>query len=216
MIEKCAEVIANWLIKNEVIDDENKELYSYAIYSFILSFSPLALAVCFGLCMGCVKQGILIVLPFMCIRKFSGGYHTQHLWSCLICSSGLLFMCMMLSLNVKCEWKLAVITLGAMLCLICFSPIENENRKLSVEEHKSYKKATVFLVILFAIIDVLLILCKMYEASVCISVGIILSAGLQIPCVVKRWVRYILDKVKFKELKNDQNRQKNVVSYKMD
>lgn len=188
MIEKCAEVIVNWLIKCEAIKGEEKELYSYAVYSFILSLSPLTLAICFGICMGCVRQAVLIVLPFMFIRKFSGGYHTKHLWSCLICSCVLLLLCMVLSVRIQCDWRFLVVTVLAIIGLICFSPIENENRKLDTEEQKVYKKVTILLVMLFGAVDLLFIWCKLYEYSVCISIGMILSAGLQIPCLLEQWI----------------------------
>ena len=44
MIEKCANTIADWLINCEVVKETDKELYSYAVYSILLSLSPLLLA----------------------------------------------------------------------------------------------------------------------------------------------------------------------------
>ena len=45
MIEKCANTIADWLINCEVVKETDKELYSYAVYSILLSLSPLLLAI---------------------------------------------------------------------------------------------------------------------------------------------------------------------------
>lgn len=131
MIEKCANTIADWLINCEVVKETDKELYSYAVYSILLSLSPLLLAIGFGIGMGCVGRSVMIIMPFVIIRKFSGGYHTKHAWSCLIWSCLLLVLCMVLSFHIKCGWVLALITVGAAVSLICFSPIDNENRVLT-------------------------------------------------------------------------------------
>ena len=110
MIEKCANTIADWLINCEVVKETDKELYSYAVYSILLSLSTLLLAIGFGIGMGCVGRSVMIIMPFVIIRKFSGGYHTKHAWSCLIWSCLLLVLCMVLSFHIKCGWVLALIT----------------------------------------------------------------------------------------------------------
>ena len=52
MMEKCAGVVTDWLIRCEVVKETDKELYQYAVYSILLSLSPLLLAAGFGICMG--------------------------------------------------------------------------------------------------------------------------------------------------------------------
>lgn len=185
MIEKCANTIADWLINCEVVKETDKELYSYAVYSILLSLSPLLLAIGFGISMGCVGRSVMIIMPFVIIRKFSGGYHTKHAWSCLIWSCLLLVLCMVLSFHIKCGWVLALITVGAAVSLICFSPIDNENRVLSQEECGCYKMITAVLVIIFMLVDALLFVCQLHIYSICISIGIMLSAGLQLPYIFK-------------------------------
>ncbi|WP_277934420.1 accessory gene regulator B family protein [Parablautia intestinalis] len=73
--------MADWLINCKVVEETDKELYSYAVYSILLSLSPLALAIGLGICMGCVGRSIMIIIPFAIIRKFC----------------------------IKCGWKIALI-----------------------------------------------------------------------------------------------------------
>ncbi|MDE7431273.1 MAG: accessory gene regulator B family protein [Lachnospiraceae bacterium] len=185
MMEKCANIIADWLISCKVVEETDKELYSYAVHSIILSLSPLALAIGFGVCMGCVRQSVMIIMPFVIIRKFSGGYHTKHAWSCLIWSCLLLLLCITMSFYIKCGWEIALITVGAAVSLILNSPIDNVNRELDREEHHRYKKVTTVLVLIFVFTALLLFECRLYIYSICISIGIVLSAGLQLPCIFK-------------------------------
>ena len=186
MMEKCANIIADWLISCKVVEETDKELYSYAVHSILLSLSPLALAIGFGICMGCVRQSVMIIMPFVIIRKFSGGYHTKHAWSCLIWSCLLLLLCIVMSFYIKCGWEIALVTVGAAVSLILNSPIDNVNRELDQEEHHRYKKITTVLVLIFILTMVLLFECRLYTYSLCISIGIVLSAGLQLPCIFKK------------------------------
>ena len=186
MIEKCANIIADWLINCKVVEETDKELYSYAVYSILLTLSPLALAIGFGICMGCVRQSVTIIMPFVIIRKFSGGYHTKHSWSCLIGSCLLLLLCIIMSFYIKCGWGIALITVGAAVSLILNSPVDNVNRELEWEEHYRYKKITIALVLIYVLTAVLLFECKLYTYSLCISIGVVLSAGLQLPCIFKK------------------------------
>lgn len=193
MIEKCSYVIADWLISCKVVEKTDKELYSYAVYSVLLSLSPLAMAIGFGICMGCVGHSVTIIIPFAIVRKFSGGYHTKHSWSCLIWSSLLLLLCITMSFYIKCGWKIALITVGAAVSLILNSPIDNVNRKLDREEHRRYKKITTVLVLIFAFTAFLLFECRLYTYSLCISIGIVLTAGLQLPYIFKKVRRIFLE-----------------------
>lgn len=140
--------IAEWLIECDIVKETEKELYSYALYSFFLSLSPLLMTIGFGLLMGCVKQSLVLILPFLVIRKFSGGYHTKHLWSCFLCSCLLVPLCLIVSFYCKCHWQLGIVTVAAAVSLVIFSPIEHPNNPLCQKEKKRYKKIVVILSVL--------------------------------------------------------------------
>ena len=187
----CTSKIVEWLINHDAIESEDKELYEYALYSLWLLVTPLFLAIIVGLCFGGVIEGIVIVIPFMLLRKFSGGYHAKYLWMCLTGSTLLLSLCVWLSFYLKYDWKLAVITAIAGIGLGYLSPIDHENKRLSTEEKKLYKKVTVILTgmswgaaLLFQILGQ-----EMY--AVCISIGIMMTAGLQWPVALMKCLKVL-------------------------
>ena len=81
---KCTDAVTNWMIRCHVIHEEDKGLYKYAIHSFFLLLSPLILAGGIGFCVGSVKHGFAVILPFIVLRKFSGGYHAKNLHTCIL------------------------------------------------------------------------------------------------------------------------------------
>lgn len=140
----CTCKIVEWLINHDAIKSEDKELYEYALYSLWLLATPLFLAIIIGGCLGGVKEGIIIVIPFMLIRKFSGGYHAKHLWICLIGSTILLSLCILMSFYLECDWKLAGITIIAGIGMGYFSPIDHENKRLNDKEKNYIKRQLLF------------------------------------------------------------------------
>lgn len=184
-MRKCTDAVVDWMIQNNTIDEAERDLYKYAICSLFFEFSPLLLAVVIGVGIGCVDRAIVLVVPFMVLRKFSGGYHSQHLWSCMIESSLLLLLCIALTKHVKVDWVLIGTTIIASVNLMIFSPIDNENRQLAYNEKATYKKMTIILIIIFVVFGISLYFFKRYTYMICIFIGIQLAAGLQIPCIIK-------------------------------
>ena len=88
--------ITEWLIIHGATEEEDRDLYEYAALSLLMTVAPLFLAILVGGIMGELATGIFIVLPFMAIRKFSGGYHAKHAGTCLCCSCGLVAACIFL------------------------------------------------------------------------------------------------------------------------
>ena len=148
--------------------------------------SPLILAGGVGVGLGSVKHGVALIFPFMVLRKFSGGYHAKNLHTCILGSGFLLLLCIICSIHVQCDWRLAITTAIASVSLIVFSPMDSENRRIDRDERRSYKKMTVFCVTVFGVLDIILFLLGKYIYTSCFSIGILLTAGLQVPCIVKK------------------------------
>lgn len=90
----------------------------------VLLIIPLGLTVIFGEIIGNVKQGIVMILPFITLRKYSGGYHAKTPLRCMIISSLLLFLCIKIIFELSCNWKLLIVTAIMGGSLIIFSPVE--------------------------------------------------------------------------------------------
>lgn len=188
MIRNCAGRIVEWLIGCNTIGNEDRELYEYAVYSLFLWVVPLFFAVITGVCLGKVEQSITIVVPFMLTRKFSGGVHAKYPWVCFICSCTLLGICTYLSGYLIYSWKIALITAAAVVWLGYFSPIEHENKRLDGNERKLYKKITIMITSISWCVEVVLYLLDQGEYAICISLGILLTAGLQWPVITKMYL----------------------------
>lgn len=186
MIGKFAERIAAWLIRREAIEASDRELYVYAAYSLLVTIFPIMLSMLMGMIMGKLLDSLRIVFPFMVIRKYSGGYHAKHPWTCFLCSCMLLFICILTASNIKCSVPFAVITACAAISLVMFSPIDSEDRRLEQTEKKRYRTIAALLSIGFFCSCPVFYALRMYSCTICFSAGLILTAGLQIPCIFRK------------------------------
>lgn len=182
----CTDKVTDWLIRCEVINESEKELYQYALYSAILQIIPLLFSGGISFCFGSMRCGIIMILPFMILRKYSGGFHAKRLWSCLIGSSLLLILCIFLCMRLFYSEALFFITAASAISLIQFSPIENNNRKLELVEKRQYKKITMISVIAFFVVAIILLWMDKDRDAICLFIGIQLTAALQIPCLLKK------------------------------
>lgn len=183
MSARCARLIAKWLVSHEAIQREEYDLYVYAAHSLIMTLAPLGLALVIGVLLGHTVTAVTIILPFMVIRKFSGGYHAKKAWVCLISSSLILGGCICASEYFTYNYELTSVMLMAAALLVINSPVESENRRLDAQERCVYKKVTIGLVALSVLISLICYKCGLENAAVNLAVGVILTGGLQIPCL---------------------------------
>ena len=186
-MEHILGLLSSWLIKNEAIEPDDKELYEYAIYSFLISITPLAIFLIASGAMGMWWEGILIILPFMVIRKFSGGYHAKHAYVCFFASTGLLGICLCIAAFASSSWIIHILSCVGGISLIINSPIDSENKRLTENEKIQYKYVTNLLVVVFLLVYTVLTAFRLERYSICIGVSIVLTALLQLPCVLVKW-----------------------------
>ncbi len=186
MMRAAAGYITGWLIRHRAIEEKDRSLYEYAICSLILTISPLIIVITGGCIMGLVKESILFILPFMVIRKYSGGLHLKHAWTCLVCSCIVLCLCIYVTSRIPCSSILSLLMLTAVIGLGICSPVDSENRQLDSREKIKYKKITIWIAMAFGGIYGLLLLLQLDYYAKWIAAGLILPAVSQLPVAIKR------------------------------
>lgn len=186
MIRELSSRIAKWLEREGTISGKDNGLFSYAVYSLLFGLLPVFIVTILGLAFGMLWEGLLMIFPFMLIRKFSGGYHLNSPRLCISFSTALLAFSMRFIKLISCRRHLPLLTVFVALSVIClcaFSPVENSSRKLTKKEQKLFHKVACILAIV-ALVGYL-VMCEtipiQYSAS--FGVGILLAAMLELPCV---------------------------------
>lgn len=143
--------IATWLINNGSIDEEEREIYEYAIQSLKLLIMPILYAVFIGW----VLQEWIITMEyvflFSILRKFSGGYHAKTELQCMLFSLGTIYSAVYLVNKWAIGFHLNICYILSVLILLKYSPVDSENRKLDKEERKKSHRIILFMQILLIV-----------------------------------------------------------------
>lgn len=135
--------------------------------------------------MGIPVDGIFVVMPFLFLRKFSGGYHARHAWTCFVGSSILVTFFLWISMNINSGILLYVVTVISVVELCVFSPIQSGNRNIEGKEKHIYKKVVMSQLAIYIMGAVIADIAGKHNFAVCIFLGIIITSVMQLPCCIK-------------------------------
>ena len=176
--------IANWLIGQKAISSDERELYAYAVHCLFSLIYPIAFASVVGIISGMIMESIVMIIPFMIIRKFSGGYHADSFGKCLIISSIVIAGALLIYNGVT----LNAFYIAASILLIIFSPIDSINKRLDDDDKMFCKKITIVIVlVIFIITEILWCMGYRYYTRF-IVVGVILAELLQLVTIFRNMV----------------------------
>lgn len=186
MIHVVSEAVAKWLEKEGTVPSNEQALFTYAVYSFLFGMVPILLAFVLGLLFRMLQESFIMILPFMLIRKFSGGYHLNNPKKCVIFSGFLLSLALWgvkQFLAIPNAMLLSFLAILSTLSLWMLSPIENDERKLSEGEKRIFRKVARILSVVTLAVYLVLQVTVPKSHSIPIGVGIVLVAVLQLPCI---------------------------------
>ena len=186
MIRFISRAVAKWLLKHGAISVNEKELYEYGIYSFLFTLTPLFLVLMVSIPLNMAVEGVLLITPFIFLRKFAGGFHFQTPLPCIIVSTLVLLGCLLENRIILEYGSFIIHTLlvYASIVPICIlSPIDSENRQLSAKEKSAFHRIAIVLATINAALYSLLLILRTVEIAIPLGTGMILTALLQLPCL---------------------------------
>ena len=189
MISKIAAAVSEWLVAQGAVTDKDKNLFSYAVYSLLFGMMPIFIIVILGLIFDMLSEGLLLVTPFMLLRKFSGGYHLKSSMVCTVTSTSLLtfsLLAVRIASTSSTTIILSVLVALSAITLFLLSPIDSEARRLSPKERKVFRLIARIITSIFLLIYFLLVLFDQTGIAAPIGIGIIIPAILQMPCLIQR------------------------------
>lgn len=187
MIRIISEAIFCWLEREGTIPSEEQPLFEYAAYSMIFGMLPFVIITVLGVVFNMLQEGMIMVITFMLIRKFSGGYHLQSAKWCIPFSTlllaGALGVIKMLINTGRIGW-LSALVITSVLVICAFSPLDNEARQLTPKEKKGFKAIAIIISITELIIFFILLSRSLIQIAIPIGIGVELAAMLQLPCII--------------------------------
>ena len=158
-MEKFSSKFVEFFVSNNLIKNEDKEIYEYAFNIILSSLIHIATVMIIGLCFNLFIESLAFYFSFIAIRKFAGGYHAKTATRCYLFSS-LINIIVLFLIKLFCYvsiYFLMILIVIEILCVILIShiaPLDSDNNLLNGKEKKFYGKIS----------------CSISTALLCISI----------------------------------------------
>lgn len=175
-MNRIYEKISAILIKNHAINENDKELYEYAIKLTVHGIINIMVIVIVGIFFGMLKQSLCLFITLFVLRKITGGLHFEKYLYCFICS---LFLIIVSLQTIKFleksefDFEFFCITNLSIIFIWILSPADNQNKKLSLKEKRIYKYYAIAISLSFQII-VYAFICNQNALSYSFGIGIVI------------------------------------------
>lgn len=148
MMDKYYKKLSSFLMHNHYINADDGELYEYAAKVVFQGAINIAVTILIGAAFGKLKECLCFISTFIVLRKFTGGLHAEIYSHCLI-SSTILIIISLIVVRVleKNNFQIAYMCLAiiAAIAICVLAPVGNNNKPLSKKEKKVYKAVSIIL-----------------------------------------------------------------------
>lgn len=160
MINYICEVTLEKLCANNLIEEEEVEVYHYGLELFLATIFKLIGFIIIAVILDLVKETIVFTLFFSSLRIQAGGYHAKTALKCFLGTLILMFPGILLVGMIPVDKQLYYILISIVISIFLiylYAPVESENKPLTKEEECIYRFRSLLTVIGGSIIVLLLI-----------------------------------------------------------
>lgn len=180
-MEKFSSKLIEFFVSNDLIKNEDKEIYKYAVDIILSSLIHIATVMIIGLCFNLFIESLVFYFSFIAIRKFAGGYHAKTPVRCYLFSfaSNIIILCLvkwLSSINTLFIFIFIIFELLCVVLILLISPLDTENNPLTGQEKKMYRMLTSIITILIFIISLLCFFKGYRNIGSSMICGVVMSA----------------------------------------
>lgn len=192
MLERFAGRLVDGMLTDQTIPEEDAGLVLFGIVQGLRSVMEILIILVTGLMLNVFWQAVIIVVTFLPLRIYAGGYHAKTPAQCAI-MTWLLFFCSFMWIRFMPEtvWLQIFMIAIAGICIWVFSPVEHENKPLEEYEVVRYARRARFIYFAEVTLAVVLNVAKMKELSRSIVTGIVMVWGIMMAAVVQNRMPFI-------------------------
>lgn len=151
-----AERLTEFLEKEEIISDEEKEIVQFGLESLGGNLLGIVLTLVIGICFQQAGEALLLWLLLFPLRKNAGGFHAKTKGRCLLSSTTIIIASMVYLQQIRwTETGNILITVISAAVIWLMAPVENGNKRLDSAECKVYRQRTRKLLLLEMLLFVL-------------------------------------------------------------
>ena len=166
-MERLSENIIQYMIKNSILSEDDKEIYAFGLTQMIRALSTIITTIFIGFCFGKIIESIVFVVFTALIRTNSGGYHSDSPVGCYFISVISIIITLYLVGKQVFNVRLMVVLLAvSFVVFIKYAPIGHVNKMLDKMEESTYKRRLLWILLTIAFVEIVFVVVqKLYLFS---------------------------------------------------
>lgn len=179
-MEEISSKITEWLIKQQVIQRDDMEIYQYGLFHMIMNLADIISIILISLYFGKIELAVIYLVFFCVLRKYAGGYHAKTIVGCYIIT----LSTVTLMFGVVNYWNTSLssmiwVWVIVSLNIFILAPVQSQNKKLDEMENLVYRRRALAIWVVESSIMWIFYGLGMRDISKAILVnGIIVSASM--------------------------------------
>ncbi len=155
MIGRFSANIADSMVKKQIIDADEFELYHYGLFVIISEIFSCAFCLITGVILRIAFPSVLFYFAFYFLHRFGGGFHAKTELGCQAATLSSVLMCMFAIKFVKFTNVKVLMLVFVPLCalVILLSPADTPQKALDRAEKVKFRKYTAVLAVAALIIE---------------------------------------------------------------
>ena len=164
MLDKVTETVAKRLLRENVIKQEDYEIYVFGLKQLIMTTVNLVTTIVVGIIVQGLMQAIIFIIAFMVIRSNAGGYHATTPFRCYVLSTLTIFLTLSAIKYIKMDiYFLIFLLFWSSIVILALAPVDTKNKPLDNLEYNYYRKKTR---IVWSIETLIVIVCVMLQFQI--------------------------------------------------
>lgn len=150
MIHRISDKIAQWLLSQGSIPEEDCAVYTYGLELGIAQIVNFLTAILIGTAFGMVLESVLFLTAYIPLRSYAGGYHAGSELKCYVLSCVQIVLALLTIRLIPTPFCLVAaigLALVSIPLIFILAPIPDSRRSLDLEERLHFRKRA--LLILF-------------------------------------------------------------------
>lgn len=156
---------------------KDKELYIYGFALMVSTILSFLIVILVSLAFHDIFSGILYFFLFSFLRSYAGGYHCSSYLRCHIAYSIIFIIYQLVKLNFPNCYFFCGSWIGAVY-LFYNAPIDNENKRLSIQEKEYFNKIVKIILLILLIVNLMMIHFGLKDYIITINFVLTISAVL--------------------------------------
>ncbi len=158
MFKLLADKLTKLLIKNNIIKDDEYDIYKYGFEMLVYFIFNISIALLIGVIFNRVIQTIIFLTCYCTIRQFTGGYHARNYTECTLTFMVMYIVINLIDINLdvdRYKYILLIMPILSTFVIYKISPLEHRNKPLTESDKGKYRSIAIELSLIASLVSIL-------------------------------------------------------------